>query len=196
MTERNVFGIMHIMLTPAQIKKGLVIVHEKDPFVVVESSHHKMGRGGAVARVKIKSLKNDSMLEVTYQGNDKIEQADLEYKRVQFLYKDDVGAYFMDKNFEQFSLNSDMAKDSLLYLKDGQEIDIAFFEGNVVSIKLPPKVDLKVLEAPPAVKGDTANNATKLIKLETGLTIQAPLFIDQSDVVRVNTETGEYVERA
>jgi len=183
------------MISLGQIKKGQTILHNNEPYLVLEASHHKMGRGGAVVKTKLKQLKGDATIEHTFQGNDKVELADLSYKRVQFLYSDETGAHFMDESYEQFSLDLDLAKDSLSYLKDGQNVDIAFWESLPVSIKLPPKVDLKVTESPPAVKGDTANNPSKTITLETGLTVQAPMFVVIGDTIKVNTETSEYVER-
>ena len=184
------------MLTSAQIKKGLIVVHAGEPHLVVDSAHHKMGRGGAVMRTKLKNLKTGSAVDVTYQGNEKAEEAQLQRTQAQFLYRDDLGAHFMDSAFEQFCVGLRLAGESLPFLKEGQEVDISFWEGSPVSIKLPPKVDLKVTEAAPAVKGDTANSPSKTITLETGFTVQSPLFVKQGDVVRVNTETGEYVERA
>lgn len=183
------------MLAISQIRKGIAIVHENEPYLVFDCQHSKMGRAGAVVRAKIKGVKNGKVLEITFQGSDKIEEADLAYKKCQFLYADLSGAYFMDDGFEQFALDREIIGDALSYLKEGQSADIAFYEGQPVQIKLPPKVDLRVVEAPPAVKGDTAGNVSKTIKLETGLEILAPLFIKEGDAVRVNTETGQYVER-
>jgi elongation factor P len=183
------------MISLAQLKKGQTIILEEQPYIVVEYSHHKKGRGGAVLRTKLKHLKNENVIEHTFQGNDKIKPADLSRKKVQFLYSDESGANFMDENYEQFNISLDVLSDVVKYLKDGQSVDVAYLDNNPVSVQLPPKVELKVIEAPPAVKGDTANSATKTIKLETGLTVQAPLFVAQEDVVRVNTETGEYLER-
>lgn len=184
------------MLTISQIRAGLAIVYQGEPYIVVGASHSKTGRAGAVVRSKLKSLKSGSVLEVTFQGNDKIQPANLAYKKCQFLYQDDLAAYFMDETFEQFSLEHDIAADSLLYLKEGQSVDIAWWNNKAVGLKLPPKVDLLVTEAAPAVRGDTANSPTKIVKLETGLAMAVPMFVKQGDRVRVNTETGEYVERA
>jgi elongation factor P len=183
------------MISLAQIKKGQTILHNSEPYLVLEAGHHKMGRGGAVVKTKLKQLKGSSIIEHTFQGNDKAELADLGFKRVQFLYSDEFGAFFMDDTYEQLSLPIDLAKDSLPFLKEGLDVDVAMWEGNAVSIKLPPKVELVVKEAPPAVKGDTANNPSKTIILETDLKVQAPMFVETGEVVRVNTETGEYVER-
>lgn len=183
------------MLTISQIRKGLAIVYENEPYIVLDYQHSKMGRAGAVVRTKIKGVKNGKVLEITFQGNDKIEEADLAYKQCQFLYADSSGAHFMDDSFEQFGLEREAVGEAFSCLKEGQSADIAFYDGAPVQIKLPPKVDLRVTEAPPAVKGDTATAANKTVKLETGLEILAPMFIKEGDVVRVNTETGQYVER-
>lgn len=183
------------MLPISQIRKGLAIVYENEPYIVLDEQHSKMGRAGAVVRTKIKGVKSGKVLEITFQGNDKIEEADLAYKRCQFLYADDKAAHFMDESYEQFALERNVVSDALSYLKEGQNADITVYEGQPVQIKLPPKVELAVSEAPPAVKGDTATNVQKTIKLETGLEILSPLFIKEGDVVRVNTETGQYVER-
>lgn len=184
------------MPTPAQLKKGHAIVHEGQPYIVLSAAHHKMGRGGAIVRSKLKNMKNGTVLEVTYQGNEKIKDADVEYKRAQFLYADDSGAHFMDESFEQHALSGDIAEESLPYLKEGIQVDVVFSNGVPISLQLPPKVELTVTDAPPGVKGDSANNPSKTIVLESGLSMQAPMFINNGDVVRVNTESGEYVERA
>ncbi len=196
MTKIYLFGNIISMISLGQIKKGQTILHNNEPYLVLEAGHHKMGRAGAIVRAKLKQLKGNSIIEHTFQGNDKVELADLGYKRVQFLYTDESGAHFMDEQYEQFSLDRDFAKNDLLYLKEGQAVDVAFWDKNPVSIKLPPKVVLEVAEAPPAVKGDTANNPSKTIVLETGLKVQAPMFVSLGAKVRINTETGEYVERA
>jgi len=183
------------MISLGHIRTGQALIYNNEPYLVTYCAHHKMGRGGAVVRTKLKSLKAGSVVEVTFQGNDKVDLADLVRKKCQYLYKDEIGAHFMDDQYEQFSLDAESIADQLYYLKDGESVDVAFWDGNAVTINLPPKVDLKVIDAPPAVKGDTANNATKKITLETGLEVGAPLFIEEGDVVRVNTETSAYVER-
>jgi len=184
-----------MLISLGQLRKGNAILYSSQPFLVLECAHHKMGRGGAVVRTKLKNLVSGSVVDETFQGNEKIELADISHQRAQYLYHDESGAHFMDEQYEQFSISADAIADQLRFLKDGQEVDVAYIEGKPMSIKLPPKVELKVVDAPPAVKGDTANSATKTITLETGLTVQAPLFVTQDETVRVNTETGEYVER-
>ncbi len=179
-----------------QIRTGQALVYNNEAYVVVDSAHHKKGRGGAVVRTKLKHIANGNVIEATFQGNDKVELADVVRKKVQYLYADDSSMHLMDENYEQFTLDKESVADQLLYLKDGESVDVAFIDGKPATVQLPPKVELLVTEAPPAVKGDTANNATKDVTLETGLHVQAPLFIKDGDVLRINTETGEYVERA
>ncbi|MDP1709417.1 MAG: elongation factor P [Candidatus Komeilibacteria bacterium] len=183
------------MLTLGQIKRGTTIIYPGEPYVVTDATHSKQGRAGAVLRTKIKNLHNGNVIENTFQGSDKIELADLVYKKCQFLYRDETAAYFMDQGFEQFSLSNNIAGESLQYLREGQNMEIAFWNNQPIYIKLPPKVDLRVTEAAPAVKGDTATSASKTVKLETGLEVLTPMFVKEGDIVRINTETGEYVER-
>lgn len=183
------------MISLGQLKRGMTIVDLGMPWLIVDVAHSKQGRAGAVVRAKLKNLKTGSVVEKTFQGNEKVETADVAYQRAQFLYADESGAHFMDQSFEQFSLGLDVMGESIGYLKEGQEVDIALWEGEPLSVKLPPKVDLRVTEAPPAIKGDTANNPAKTVTLETGITVQAPLFVKEGDVVRINTETRAYVER-
>jgi len=183
------------MISLGQLKRGYLIMHNSEPYLVVEASHHKMGRGGAVLKTKLKNIKTGSVIENTFQGNDKIEMANLSNKRVQFLYTDETGVYFMDENYEQFSINKEFVQDALMYLKEGQKVDVQYLDTTPINIQLPPKVELEVKEAPPATKGDTANNPSKTVVLETGLKTQVPMFVKQGEIIRINTETGEYVER-
>ena len=185
------------MLNFNEIKLGSIVKLNNNPYVVVASQHLKMGRGGAVLKTKLKNLLNGSVLEHTFKGSDKAEEADIVKSKADFLYSDNLENFFMDqKSFEQFSLEKDVIGDQIRFLKEGIAVDVLNFEGNPVSIKLPIKIELKVTSAPPGVKGDTASGATKQIELETGATINAPLFVKIDDTIRINTETGEYVERA
>lgn len=183
------------MISLAQLKKGNTIILNNEPYIVVEYAHHKQGRGGAVLKTKLKHVKNSNVIDHTFQGNDKIELIDLSYKKAQFLYSDEGAVYFMDENFEQFSINRKTLEDSLLYLKEGQSVDVSYLNGEPINIKLPPKVELEVKDAPPAVKGDTANNPLKTAIMETGLEVQVPMFVEKGNSIRINTETGQYVER-
>ncbi len=184
------------MLTIAQLHKGQTIIHEQELYLVVDATHSKVAQSRAVMRVKIKNLRNNKIIEVAFSGNDKIAEADLQYLQAQYLYHDQGGAHFMDENYEQFSLNDELLGRAGDFLREGANVDLAIWNNRPLYIKLPPKVELKVAEAAPAVRGDTANNASKLVKMETGLEVLAPLFIKAGDILRINTESGEYVERA
>jgi elongation factor P len=184
------------MLTLSEIKLGKLLKFPDGPYVVIRAEHHKMGRGGAVLKTKLKNLITGSVLEKTFQGNDKADEATTEKKKANYLYKDDHEAHFMDnESYEQFSLPIDQVGDSIKFLKDGIDVDIMYYENKAVAVQLPIKLELKVVAAPPGVKGNSAGNVNKQVELETGATINAPMFINEGDMIRVNTETGEYVER-
>lgn len=184
------------MLSISEIKVGKVIQVNSEPFVVTRADHHKMGRGGAVLKVKLKNLINGNVLDKTFQGNDKAEEANTEKKKANYMYADETNANFMDnENFEQFSLSLESIGDKQKYLKEGTDVDVLYFDNLPVAIELPIKMEFKVVSAPPGVKGNSAGNVTKQVELETGMTINAPMFVNEGDVIRVNTDTGEYVER-
>ena len=185
------------MLNFNEIKPGKALEINNEPFLIIKTDHHKMGRGGAVLKVKMKNLINESVLEKTYQGNEKAEEAHTETKKANFMYKDQSEAYFMDnKSFEQFSLSLENIGEKIGFLKEGIDVDVLYFNENPVSITLPIKMDFKVISSPPGVKGNSSGNVTKQVEIETGAMITAPLFINEGDIIKINTETGEYVERA
>ncbi len=185
------------MLNFNQIKTGKVIKLNAEPYIIIKTDHHKMGRGGAVLKVKCRNLINGSIQERTYQGAEKADEAETETKKANFMYKDKDEAYFMDNaNYEQFNLPIEEIGEASLFLKDGTDVDVLYFESKPVSISLPVKMDFKVVSAPPGVKGNSAGNVNKQVEIETGAKINVPMFIDEGDIIRINTETGEYVERA
>jgi len=185
------------MLTISEIKLGRIIRIDGQPFAVIRADHHKMGRGGAVLKTKLRNLISDNVLERTFQGNEKAEEAETEKKKANFMYKDETEANFMDNvTYEQFSFSIEEMGEKLKFMKEGTDVDVLYFEGRPVAIELPIKLDLKVVSAPPGVKGNSAGNVSKTVILETGAEISAPMFINEGDVIRVNTDTGEYVERA
>lgn len=184
------------MLDISSIKLGVVVKYNNAPYVVTKAEQKQMGRGGSIKVLKLKQLIDGSVLEKTVQGNEKMEEADLERSKSSFLYKEGGEVYFMNsESFEQFSIEEENVGDAINFLKDGTEVSVLYFEGKPVSVQVPVKVELLVTEAPPGVKGDTAGTATKQITLETGHILNAPLFVKEGDVIRVNTETGDYVER-
>lgn len=185
------------MLSMSEIKVGKVLKINNEPFVVIKTDHHKMGRGGAVLKVKLRNLINANILERTYQGSEKAEEAETQTKKANYMYKDASEAYFMDNDsYEQFSLSLEDIGEKSQYLKDGTDVNVLYFSGNPVAIDLPIKMEFKVVSAPPSVKGNSAGNVTKQVELETGMSINVPLFINEGDTIRINTDTGEYVERA
>lgn len=185
------------MLNFNEIKTGKVIKINGEPYLIVKTDHHKMGRGGAVLKIKGRNLLNGNMLEKTFQGAEKAEEAETETKKANFLYKDKDQAYFMDNvNYEQFNLHLDEIGEQQKFLKDGTDVDVLYFEGRPASISLPIKMDFKVVGAPPGVKGNSAGNVNKTVEIETGAKISVPMFINEDDLIRINTDTGEYVERA
>lgn len=185
------------MLNFNEIKTGKVIKVNAEPYIIIKTDHHKMGRGGAVLKIKCRNLINGNVLERTYQGSEKAEEAETETKKANFMYKDKDEAYFMDnESYEQFNLPVEEIGEAALFLKDGTDVDVLYFESKPVSISLPIKMDFKVVSAPPGVKGNSAGNVNKQVELETGAKINVPMFINEGDVIRINTETGEYVERA
>jgi elongation factor P len=184
------------MLSLTEIKIGKVLLVNKEPYVVVKADHHKMGRGGAVLKTKLRNVLSGNVMERTFQGSDKAEEAEVEYKKADYLYKDEHNGYFMDtESYEQFELPLEQIEEQLKFLKDGTAIEALYFQGQPMAIKLPIKVELKVTSAPPGVRGNSAGNVMKTVELETGAEIQVPMFIEAGTVIRINTDSGEYTER-
>jgi len=191
------YVIHEIMLSINEIKLGTIISHNGQPYQVIYTQHVKMGRGGANLKTKLRNLITGQNLEVTYSGGGKAETADLERSKANFLYAETDNYFFMDnESYEQFDIKKEILGPQADYLKEGTPVDVLIYEGKPVSIKIPVKIELKVIQSPPGIKGDTAGSAFKQVTLETGKEIKVPLFINQNDIIRINTETGEYLERA
>jgi elongation factor P len=185
------------MATTADFRNGLCLEFNNDLYTIVEFQHVKPGKGGAFVRTKLKSLTTGKQIENTFNAGVKVTTARIERRPHQFLYLDDYGYNFMDNTtFEQVTLPEKMVPNSDL-LKDGQEVEIIFHaeEEKPLSCELPAFVVLQVTYTEPGIKGDTATNATKPATLETGAAIQVPLFIDQDEVIKVDTRTRSYSER-
>ncbi len=185
-------------VTTSDIRKGAVIRHQNDLFVVVEFQHVNPGKGAAFTRTRMKSLSNGKVIEITYKSGEAVDIVSVQFQTMQYLYKTGENYAFMNmNNYEQFEMNGDLVGDDAKYLKEGIDVVIGIYEDRPVNMELPKKIKYKVVEAPPAVKGDSASgNVTKEIKLDNGLMIQAPIFIKEGEEVLVNTETGEYSMRA
>ena len=184
------------MYVIADLKPGRAVIVDGDPYLITWSQFSKSARQGGVMATKMKNLKSGAVIQKTFQGNDKLEPADVGYRKVQYLFSDDGSCTFMDLNdYDQFALSADTVGDAVQYLVDGQEVDALVFEQKPIGIQLPPTINLKVVESPPGVKGDTASGGTKPAKLESGMSVNVPLFINEGDMVKVNTDSGEYMER-
>jgi len=183
-------------LSITDLKKGTIFQMDGVPYRVVEYSQKVMGRGGSIVNVRIKSLLDGRVLEKTFKGNEQLDSADVTNRTVQYLYTDGSTFYFMDNDtFEQFEISADIVGDNASYLKEGDQLQVQLFDGQVISVELPKNVPLKVTYTESVVKGDTANSVMKDATLETGLTIRVPAFVKQGDLIRVDTRTGDYVER-
>ena len=180
----------------AQVKKGMFILYKNTPCVIVDFTHHAMGRGRGILNLKLKDLKTGNTLTLTIKSAEQLETIEVSQKNFQYLYNDQNYAYFMDPDtFEQVQMPIKLIKEAIPFLKEGEIYQLYLYEGKPVAVNLPKVITLKVVEAPPGVKGDSSSNPTKDVVLETGLRIKAPLFIKEGDLVKVNTESKEYVER-
>lgn len=185
------------MLSITDLKIGTKIIFKGDPYEVVWSQHVQMGRGGGIMRARIKNLKTGAILEQTFKGNDRIEEAELEKAQAQYLYREGEDYFFMDNvTYDQFFLKAKHLGESVKFLKEGQALEILKFNGQPINVNLPIKIKLKVTYTEPGFKGDTAANTTKPATLETGAEIQVPLFVRTDDIIVVDTRTGKYIERA
>jgi len=184
------------MISATDLRKGVTFEMDGDLYRVLEYQHSYIGRGSANIRVRLRNLHTGRTLERTFGTNDKFRDVRLELRQIQYLYRDGDLYYFMDtETYEQPALSAETLQDEVDYLKEGMELSLSMYEGQPVQVELPVTVDLEVTQTEPGVKGDTATGATKRATLETGLVIQVPLFIEEGDVVRVDTRTGGYLTR-
>ncbi len=186
------------MLTINDLKYGVIFIYNGQPYSVLEHSHLKKAQSAGMLQAKIKNLITGVTLSTTFKSADKFEEADVSRETYRFLYAHRGQFCFAKPNKPQdrIILPEDHIKEAGAYLKSNAEIQILFFESKPISIELPIKMDFRVTEAPPSAKGNTAQGGTKTIVIETGAKIQVPFFINEGDIIRINTETGEYVERA
>jgi elongation factor P len=183
-------------LNITDLKKGTLFQWEGEPFRVVDYKQKVMGRGGSIVNVRIKSLLDGKVLDKTFKGNERLDTADVTGQPVQFLYSDGSTFHFMnEKTFGQFEVPADLVGDSAGYIKEGDRVQLQFFNDRPISVELPKNVPLKVTYTEAAVKGDTSTSITKDATLETGLTIKVPAFIKQGDIISVNTSNSAYRER-
>ncbi len=185
------------MISAGELKRGIAIELDGHLYSIVDYSHNKTGRGGALVKIKLRDLRAGSIIERTFSATEKFRRTYLEHAKVQYLYRDDDTFHFMDtETFEQTALGAVMIGDAVNYLKENMIVDLLKHNEDPIDIDLPVTVDLEVTKTDPGFKGDTATGGTKPAVLETGLKVNVPLFVNTGDTVRVDTRTGEYLERA
>ncbi len=183
-------------LSITNLKKGVLFQYEGEPFRVVEYNQKVMGRGGSIVNVRIKSLLDGKVLEKTFKGNEQLHSADVTNQSVQYLYSDGTNFFFMnEETFNQFEVSADLVGDNAGYMKEGDVVQLQFFNDQPINVELAKNVPLLVTYSEDAVKGDSSSSITKDATLETGITVKVPAFIKKGDVISVDTSTGAYRER-
>jgi len=184
------------MISSNDFRKGVVIKLDGDLFSVVEYQHVKPARGNAFVRTKLKNVRKGSIIERTFRGGEKLEDVRLERRPMQYQYDDGDSLVFMDtETYDEEMIPRSAVGDYIKYIKEGDVMEIALYQGEAISTEPPQTVVLKVVYAEPGVKGDTATNVLKPVKVETGAEVRVPLFINEGDNIKVNTQTGDYIER-
>jgi elongation factor P len=184
------------MISTGDLRKGVAIELDGDLWQILDYHHIKIGRGSAQVRIKLRNIRRGGIVERSFQAGDRWPRAQLDHRQIQFLYRDGDDFHFMEtESYEQFHLTAAQLDDAVNYLKDSMLLDRTSYEGETIGVELPVTVDLKVVETEPGFAGDTQTGARKAARLETGLTIQVPIFVDEGDTVRVDTRTGEYQTR-
>ena len=184
------------MIDVNELRKGVTFELDGGLYKVLDYSHNKTGRGNATIRVKARNLLTGANIERTFNSGLSVQDVSLDFHNVAYLYNDGDFYHFMDnETFEQPAIKADLLGDDALYLKEGMEVKLTFYNGEPLDVEIPSSVDLKVVQAETAIRGDTATGVTKKVTTETGLQVNCPQFVKVGDTIRVNTETGEYVTR-
>ncbi len=185
------------MISAGDFRNGVTIEYEGEIFVILEFQHVKPGKGAAFVRTKIKNLVTGAVIEKTFRPTEKMGRAHIDRKDMTYLYNDGELYHFMDnENYEQIAVNSSDVGDTLKFVKENEIVKVLSYNGNVFGIEPPLFVELEVIETEPGFKGDTATGATKPATVETGVSVNVPLFIDQGEIIKIDTRTGEYLGRA
>ena len=185
------------MISAGDFINGMCFEMDNQVYQVVEFQHVKPGKGAAFVRTKYKNVKTGSVVERSFNPNEKFEQAQLDRRDMQYIYSDGELYYFMDQeSYEQIPIHAEQIGDSIKFLKEEAVCKVLSYKGEILSVELPITVELLITECEPGVKGDTTNNASKYATLETGAVVKVPLFVNQDEKIRVDTRTGEYLERA
>jgi len=184
------------LISTNEFRKGAKIEHKGEPFEIVDFQHVKMGRGGAIVRTRLRSLRTGSVLEETFRSGEKFESPQLEEKEMQYLYAEGDLHYFMDTDtFEQMPLSTPQLGEAKRFLKENMVVKVLFYRGTPISVELPTFVELMVTQTEPGFKGDTASGGSKPATLETGAVVRVPFHINEGDLIRIDTRTSEYIER-
>lgn len=185
------------MISTNDFKTGVTVELDGEVWMVLEFLHVKPGKGSAFVRTKLRNVKTGSVMERTFRAGEKLPRAHVDRREMQYLYGGGDEYVFMDMDsYEQVPLRKEQIGESIKFLKDNMTVTVLIYQGEFIGIDLPNSVELKVVETEPGVRGDTAAGGTKPARLETGLVVQVPLFIEEGDVLRVDTRTGQYIERA
>ncbi len=185
------------MYSTPDFRKGLKIEINGEPFVIVDFLHVKPGKGGAFVRTTLKSMITGNVLDRTFRSGEKVDKPDMEERQMQYLYQSDEEFHFMDnETYEQLFLTADQLSDARNYLQENVTVTVLFHNGKPLGVEVPIFVELTVTETEPGIKGDTAAGATKPATLETGMTVNVPLFVNEGDRLKIDTRTGKYMERA
>ena len=185
------------MISSNDFRNGVTVELDGDAWQVVEFQHVKPGKGAAFVRAKMKNIRTGAVVERTFNAGEKMARAHLDNRQMQYLYESDGAYNFMDnENFEQIAITAEQLGGAKNFLKENMNISVQFYQGAIMGVDLPVAVELEVVETDPGIRGDTATGGTKPAKLETGYVVKVPFFINVGDVLRIDTRTGEYIERA
>jgi elongation factor P len=185
------------VISTTEFRSGAKVEISGEPFVIVDYQHVKPGKGGAFVRTRLKSLKTGNVLERTYRSGDTLDEPDIEEKEMQFLYAQGSECHFMDtSSYEQLAFDQDQLGDSRDFLKENMLVNILIYKGKPLTVEVPTFVDLKIVRTDPGVRGDTASGGTKPAVMETGATIKVPLYLEEGEIIKIDTRTRAYVERA
>ena len=184
-----------MQVSTAEFKKGLRIVFDNQPYQIVDFQHVKPGKGGAFVRTKLKHMRQGRVIDNTFRAGEKVALVDFEEKHMQFLYRDDRYHFMDTETYDQVSLSADEVGEAREYLRENTEVDVLYIDGAPTTVDLPNFVELTIAQTDPGLRGDTAQGGTKHATLETGAVIQVPLFLNEGDMVKVDTRTGEYLGR-
>src|ERR1043165_9357180 len=184
-----------MQVSTAEFKKGVRIVFDGQPYAIVDFQHVKPGKGGAFVRTKLKHMRQGKVIDNTFRSGEKVELVEYDEKHMQFLYKDERYNFMDTETYEQVSMSAEEVGDARDYLKENTEVDVLYIDGGPAGVELPNFVELTIARTDPGLRGDTAQGGNKPATLETGAVVQVPLFLNEGDVVKVDTRTGEYLGR-